>query len=294
MSVSLYDKYTPGYLKDVYTGASHTNGAHQYGGRVALQWDPKSDLSIKFNAIEARISADDAATESFAGATQTPNANGANIITTSHPYGDLTENEAFPETFRKDLTYLSASANWNPGPVDVISATSWSRTKAYADQDQTQNASLLLGAFGFPNSKVLGQENVGLDKFTQELRMVSPEGNRVSWIVGGYYDYERATNDQFSLAYNGAYQLIPAFAPYAFSAFLPTKFEEYALFADVTWKITDQFDLTGGLRYADNEQRFTSTGAGAPSPRVSFALESGRAVTAKLSVTPEPRVFARP
>ena len=300
VSVSLYDKYTPGYIHDAYTDASHTNADRQYGGRVALQWDPRSDLSVKFNFVESRISADDAAVESFAGTSQVPNANGADIITASHSYGDLTDNEAFPQTFRKDVTYLSTSANWNPGPVDVISATSWSRTKAYADQDQTQSASLELGLFGFPGSKVLGQENVGLDKFTQELRVVSPEANRVSWIIGGYYGYERATNDQFSLAYNSAYQLIPAFAPYAFSAFLPTKFEEYAIFGDVTWKVTDQFDLTGGLRYASNEQRFTSTGAGAfdPANPNQFPSPSNENVTtwmtsARYHLSPDTMVYAR-
>jgi outer membrane receptor protein involved in Fe transport len=265
--LSVFDKSSPGYTDNVALGQDHTNKDQQYGGRFALTWRPTADLSVKINALDYRISADDLGEESFAGSNIVPTTNGAYIIQPTGSYGDLKQSHAFPQIFRKDVTYLSSTVDWNPGSVDLISATSWSRTRSHFTFDDTPDAAFLLSLYGFPNSKVNFLGDVGLDKFTQEFRLTSPEDKNVSWILGAYYGYERASDNQYDIAYNAAYQPIAAFAPYAFEAHLPTTFEEIAVFGDLTWKITDQFDITGGLRYAYNRQKFSvsSDGAFAPS-----------------------------
>src|SRR5204862_1333037 len=43
----------------------------------------------------------------------------------------------------------------------------------------------------------------------------------------------------------------------------PSLYEEYAAFGDLTWHLTHKFDVTGGVRYARNNQMFTQIGSGA-------------------------------
>src|SRR3546814_19958253 len=44
---------------------------------------------------------------------------------------------------------------------------------------------------------------------------------------------------------------------------LPSTYEEYAGFGNATWRVTDRFWVTGGLRWAHNNQTFRQISAGA-------------------------------
>jgi iron complex outermembrane receptor protein len=47
-----------------------------------------------------------------------------------------------------------------------------------------------------------------------------------------------------------------------FSFSTPSTYTEYAGFGDLTWLITDKFDVTGGVRYAENRQEVVQIGSG--------------------------------
>src|SRR3546814_14876454 len=47
---------------------------------------------------------------------------------------------------------------------------------------------------------------------------------------------------------------------------LPSTYEEYAGFGNATWRVTDRFWVTGGLRWAHNNQTFRQISAGAIVP----------------------------
>ena len=38
------------------------------------------------------------------------------------------------------------------------------------------------------------QNDTTLEKFSDELRITSPQGQRMEWLVGGFYMYERVTD----------------------------------------------------------------------------------------------------
>src|ERR1700691_3899324 len=50
-SVSGLYKYTPGYINNAYSGATNTNDLRQYGGRLAIFWQPAGNLTVKLNAM---------------------------------------------------------------------------------------------------------------------------------------------------------------------------------------------------------------------------------------------------
>ena len=60
--------------------------------------------------------------------------------------------------------------------------------------------------------------------------------------------------------------VIPAFAPLFAFAEVPTEYREIAVFGDLTFKFNDRFDITAGLRWADNKQEFRQISGGAILP----------------------------
>jgi len=88
------------------------------------------------------------------------------------------------------------------------------------------------------------------NKFTQEIRIASPDNKHFEWVVGGFYDHE-TTDELVILADEGtASGVIPAGYTGAgslpFYGYLPSTYQEFAGFADATYFFTSRIDLTAG------------------------------------------------
>lgn len=101
--------------------------------------------------------------------------------------------------------------------------------------------------------------------FTQELRFVSDDAERFSYILGGFYmheDNDRIVDRQDLAAGTGAIIRNELFDQ-------NVKTDAYALYADGTYAITDQLDVSAGIRYTfetreaslDYVNRLNSTGS---------------------------------
>ena len=84
------------------------------------------------------------------------------------------------------------------------------------------------------------------NKLSQELRLDSTT-ERLKWLVGLYYD-----KDQNELNYNIT-SIIP---PMAGVTSQDIDGDAYAAFAHLTYALTEQFNLVGGLRYENQDQKF--------------------------------------
>lgn len=263
-SLSGFYKYTPGYLDNAYSGARDTNDLRQYGGRVAAFWQPADNLTVKLNALsQTTESADDAFT-SFLNPSVSPiSATLPSLVSGGTGFGRLTENEAFLQPFYSRANFYSATVDWNLGFADLVSATSWSRLASGQTINQTQEFANFYPLVGLAPGLTYEFNRLDLKKVTQELRLTSPQADIVSWQIGGFYTDERQSNEQKVFAFDNAYQPIEALGPYLAYANIPTTYREYAVFGDVTWKITSAFDVTGGIRYSKNKQGFVTTEAGA-------------------------------
>jgi len=262
-SLSGFYKYTPGYIDNAYSGARNTNDLRQYGGRAAVFWQPASNLTVKLNALWQTTESADDAMASFANPTVSPvSATLPSLVSGGSGFGRLTENEAFLQPFYDRVNFYSATVDWQLGFADLISATSWSRLRSGQTINQTQEFGNFYPLVGLDPGLAYEFNRLDLKKVTQELRLTSPQANIVSWQIGGFYTDERQTNEQKVFAFDNAYQPIQAFAPYLAYANIPTTYREYAMFGDVTWKITSVFDVTGGVRYSKNKQGFVTSEAG--------------------------------
>jgi iron complex outermembrane receptor protein len=254
-SASAFYKTTPGYIDNVYLGSHDTNEVKQYGGRVAAFWQPASNLTVKFNALwQTTESADDSIT-SFLDPTLAPvTPTGPSLVSGGTSYGRLTESEAFDEPYSNRVNFYSATVDWTLGSLDLVSASGYSRTDNKQAVDYSPSFGTYFQLFGLPSGLVLADLDFGLRKFTQEIRLTSPQTDIVSWQVGGFYTDERQSNTQALTGFDTAYQPIPALAPYFGLVTIPTTYREYAAFGDVTWKVVTDFDVTGGVRFSENHQ----------------------------------------
>lgn len=259
--LSAFDQKDQGYVDNVRLGLADDNGVHQYGGRVAVTFKPIDNLRINLNALWYRLKSDDNnAVRLTNDITSTTDPNGADIFSAlpgADPYGS---SYGFRQPFTKNIDYYSGTVNYDLGPVTLVSATSYSKTKTRQTQDATDLYGPLAVYGNVPDAGVANFK-LGLDlkKFTQEVRLVSPTGGRIEWMVGGFYTYEKSTNTQLVTVLDKNYQPLPDpngfFDPFA-AVRLPTTYKEYAAFGDLTFKITDKWDITGGLRYSHNDQAF--------------------------------------
>jgi iron complex outermembrane recepter protein len=249
---SLYDQESPGYITNPVRGLHHENTLSQHGGRLALLWQPVTDLTIKVQGIYQRIdSAGDA--NIFAqllGTLQDPYYRPGNWLG-----GDLTYPHAVPEPFSSDVKFFSGTLDWHTSVANLVSVTGYS-DKLVA---QTQDWSALYGYLqpildpSVTSTLNRARYQATVKKVSQEVRLASAPGQPLEWLAGVYYTDEKATNDQYLDALDSQLKFIPALNPF-FAAHVPSSYTEAALFGTLTYKITDRFDLTGGLRWLGNKQ----------------------------------------
>ena len=258
--VSAYDSYKPGFIDNAFSGASDTNAVRQSGGRFSLLWRPAESVAVKVTAFWPRIDADSEAVISSAGVTIVPETGDANIVKSSGSFGDLTEYHAFQSPFRKSIDYYAATVNWNAGSFEILSATAWSRTRSHSASDHT----LFLGTSfpewsdgAIPPGLVAFNRDIEFEKFTEELHVVSTASTQITWLLGGFYTHESAVDQSAQHAFDNNYQPIAAFAPAISSSIRRSTYDEWAAFGELTWHFTDHIDLTGGIRFAHNDQNFT-------------------------------------
>ena len=96
---------------------------------------------------------------------------------------------------------------------------------------------------------VAGGNDEQSDFYSNEVRISSLPGARVSWVAGLYNfgsETERLDTLALDLAGNGLTDI------YAQRATL----DSYAVFGDASWPLTDRFSVTAGLRYSRDEKEY--------------------------------------
>ena len=259
--VSGYDSYTPGFIDNAYSGAKDVNVQRRHGGRITALWRPAESLAVKVTALWNRIDADSSDLVISTGAATAVDAGDANIYKVSKSWGQYTQDYAFLPSYQADHTLYAATLHWNPGSIDIFSTTSWSRYQRHIVADTSGNTGSSfpdLSGGTIPAGLANQQNDTDLEKFSDELRISSPQGGRIEWLLGGFYTYEGVTDRLGEYAFDNGYQPIAFFAPAIWFQVVPSTFRKLALFGDLTWRASDRFDLTGGIRFDHNDQSFSA------------------------------------
>ncbi len=142
------------------------------------------------------------------------------------------------------------------------------------------------------------QQNTDLEKFSEDLRISSPQGRRIQWLLGGFYTDEHVTDHYAEYAFDTSYQPLAFFAPAIFFQVVPSIFSQLAVFGDLTWRVTDHIDVTGGIRYDHNDFSFSEIHGGSTAAPGTSSDQYSEGVTtwaasAQYHFTPEVMLYGR-
>lgn len=268
LSLSYASRDLPAYIDNVQTGEEDINEGTQEGARVALLWQPSESTSVTLSALRQEVDSDFNA-QIMEDDTGTPLGNG------------LSTNLLLDEPFESQYDQYSATLNFELGSMTLTSVTSYSDVEYSVTADASRSFGVALGGILVDVLYTFDQK-----KLTQEIRLASSAENHFEWMVGAFYTDEDNDVGQLVSAYDpGTGELIPGFNPLALIS-LPNEYQEYAAFVNGTYKFTDAFHLSGGLRYSKNDQEFRQILTGLLFPPSDDPGESDEDVVT-YSVSPE-------
>lgn len=219
------------------------------GGRIAVMLKPVDDLTINLSYLRQ----------------DTNSVNGGRTRVSPFPtdfrpvFGYFVNNEG-PSSQETNLRLYQARIEYDLGPATLTSVSGWSEFDNFSDSDLTTTFPFVFGAVaggpiipGAPaGSSVRLKDGTSLNKFSQELRLGSNGSGAFQWLAGVFYTKENAVTEQNLQAFDPSNALLSEIVRFP----LPGTFEEKAVFADVTYRFSDKFDLQIGGRYSKNRQTF--------------------------------------
>ena len=285
---SAFTHQDPGYIDNPILGIDGINEERVSGGRLSGLWRPAEKFSLKFNAMyqDARGEGSNVVEVPTAGFPQTAN------------LGELQQNDLRGTgAYDRKVEAYSATLAATLGVFD-LTAVSGYNVNQFRDSFDFSYAygSYAQGLFAVSGVPILNYSKT--DKFTQEVRLTAPLGQRAEWLIGAFYTHESsvfaeniAAADPATGALAGSLIYVP----------IPTQYKEYAGFTNLTLHLSDRLDIQIGGRESGIRQRFAETESGAifGSAVVTIPAEKTAAsaftylVTPSLKITPDVMIYAR-
>jgi iron complex outermembrane receptor protein len=237
---SAFTREDPGYIDDPPLGLKGVNGDRASGGHLAALWQPSETFSLKLSALYQKITGENTSSE-------TPNP------PSFFDVGQLGNLQQFyiraVNTYGYDRTVqaYSLKLDWKIGVADLVALTGYNKYSV----DDSFDLSLALNSFsekyfGTPGDQIVN--TIGLDRLTQEFRLSAPLGQKFDGLLGVFYSHEDDywkwqyfASDPFTGAQLGDWG---TYNPYK----APIVYDEFSVFGDLTYHITDRFDVQIGGR----------------------------------------------
>jgi iron complex outermembrane receptor protein len=236
-----FSQITPGFVDNLQSGARAVNKTSTDGLLLSSMWRPSDSLSFKVTGLLQ---------DSKAGGLSEVSQQGLRNL----------QQDVLPGTGRYDTQVQSYTASLS-ADVDGISlsaVTGYNTHSTYAWFDDTPiYGSYTEATFGLAGSS--GDDRRHTAKLSQELRMTVPIGQRLEWLIGGFYTHENSPFEQdYYAADPNTGVLGDSYAQASFSS----SYLEYAVFTDLTVNICNGFDLQLGGRESRIKQTVAETLSG--------------------------------
>jgi len=259
-AVAYYKNYG-GYIDAIQPDGSKkkdVNDGERYGGRFSLLFQPTDELTITPRIVYQKVDMNGFNRNDIYNIL-------GNEFTTTSPKVKLGSREQytqFDERFLDEFALYDLDISYDMGTATVTSVTSYTDRDVTVLRDATQlTASITGGNIGLPEDiyrlDAPLDDSTSVQAFTQELRLSSNGAGPLSWVVGGFYStMDRDYSQQLLVPGFEAATGIPTAGFIAptdglFWSAIPYTFEQYALFGELTYLISDRLSITGGLRYYD-------------------------------------------
>ncbi len=271
-----------GFIDSVYPGRGvreDVNSGEKYGARISMLFQPSDTVSITPRIIYQQLETDGY-----------PRIDRYNILgnpfTTTQPAvnpGERGQITQIPEGIDDELLLADLVVNVGLGGVTLTSVSSYTDRDVVVVRDASQLSGSVSISLGGPFPPAASPAEVRLSStlidtttlktFSQEVRLASDGGDAFEWLVGAFYqDIDREYGqrlptpgyDEFltsrGLPDNEGFNAPP---DTPFFSQVPFTLQQFALFGEGTYRFSDQWSLTGGLRYYDFDEDRLLTFAGA-------------------------------
>lgn len=238
-----------GWVDNIGTGIDDANSLVDYGARASFLIEPSSNFSVRFTGTYEHSKPADSGL-------------------TNPALGTYVRRTDRPDLFQSELSSLNATIVWDMGFAELTSSSTFADINGAFIVD-------LAGTFG--QTIPFALDAVGYDTIlVQETRLASnSNGGPFDWIIGAFYfdkrrdvTFEYRSSAEFLAARNLTGlpdEYYQRFANY-------TDITEKALFGEATYRFSDRFWLTGGLRYGGTDVQTTTRGGGYNSNYLTAAL----------------------
>jgi outer membrane receptor protein involved in Fe transport len=258
LRVSGFYSHADGDITDVRTGQTDLNATAKEGGRVDLMIKPADNLTVDLVAFFDR--------------SDTPHLGvvTGNAVTLQPTYGQYAGYDYVDGFARSHYEVYEGNILYQfPDGITATSTTSYSNFAVKELADDTTVFQPALGPFLGPLLEFSGPVAPTTNKITEEFRLASPENHHFEWLAGLFYDHE---DSDYLSGINSTYLFgatPPAFLAPTVEALANYEtvnniehYVEYAGFADGTYYVTSNLDLSAGVRFSHNDQHLTNTGSG--------------------------------
>ncbi|MGC1302391.1 MAG: TonB-dependent receptor [Caulobacteraceae bacterium] len=265
LRITGFDEETPGYIDNPLLKTHDINQARKLGGRVSLLVTPTNDLSIRLGLMQQTLHADGDNEVNVVGAAFYPASTPANPFALANGYN---ESKYIEPTIKNTITYYTADVEYDLHWAKLSSISSFGTVKNSFVDDYTPTlvapgvtiGQTLDGLYGQPTS-LRARELESVNKTNQEFRLTSEPGlqlfgHQMDWLVGAFVTREDVTFNQFydALAQPASGAPSTVLSPAAGGAFLPSRYEEWAVFGQVDYYLTPKFDVAVGARTSGNQE----------------------------------------
>jgi iron complex outermembrane receptor protein len=264
-----YEHHLPGFIDAIHPDGSVKKGVNdgdRTGFRLAMLWKPIEQLTVTPRIVYQNLS-----TNGF------PREDVYNILgnpfQTTQPAVTIGERQQYVqqhEGISDDFTLADVKLDYDFGPATLTSISSYTHRRLTVTRDATQlSGSVTFDVFGeVPQVRISSPllDRTGLNAISQELRLASNGSSRLDWLVGGFFQHvgrrygqDLPTPGYDALNASAGFPLGPnpvGLVDTPFFSDITYRFKQYAAFGEATYHLTDQWALTGGLRYYKfNEDR---------------------------------------
>lgn len=246
------------------TTGNTVNGYRRYGGRSKLVFDDGGTVKITLGFDYAHTF-NDTPNGTFVASTRVLYPTNA-LQTNPTLAAILAEGGITPSrmnrTVRSSFDSTVADQNYGgsaqvdielPGDFGLTSITAYRRWNNVQTQDY--DATDRLTAVGAPSNQVSGADNgtVQTRQFSQELRLTSPTGNLIDYVIGAYY-LDASTDELYRRTVtrleSGVQVVYPGIADYGITN------QNFAFFGEATVNFSDAFRVFVGGRLINDKLTF--------------------------------------
>lgn len=210
------------------------------------------------------------------------------------PRGYLVKARDVPEPAEDKFSLSSLTGRYDFGGAELFVTASYLDKRDYSTEDAT---GLTDARFGPHVGQPLPLNSIFYNKmFTNEVRLASKGNQRLTWVIGTFYQHSPDYNSVEQLSIDTTLPNPPVVNGIAAYLNRTAEYNEKSAFADATFAITEKFKAEAGARYYDIEQQQLSIAAGFYNGHSTIPLHAtGTGVSPRFSlsydITPDALVY---